>query len=191
MNLGGLAFGLYLVGFLLARIVPAKTLFLVSFTESTFMQSTNSLTNFEKEGIDNLRGGGGAGGESTVRPLRAGKGTTYSTPKMQLLSKVGRMCNNDDDLEILNKEDADVMWNEFFRFRQRIKYNLMCIILCCCTRSQRNKADSELYKQLLLESSESKLERALDVRSILRTNKYLKLLLNASLNRSAQFLIRN
>jgi len=78
---------------------------------------------------------------------------------------------------VITKEDSDVMWNEFLRFRSRIRYNLMCIVLCCCTRKQRTKADSELYKQLLLKSSEEHLQQALDVRSIVRTNKYLKLLL--------------
>ena len=67
----------------------------------------------------------------------------------------------------------------------------MGAILCCCTRKQRDKADTELYKQLLLKSSEIKLTKALDVKSILRTNKYLKLLLHSVLSKQGRFLIRN
>ena len=116
-----------------------------------------------------------------------------ATPKMQLLKKVALMCTNkiEEPLEPLYKGDTEVMWNEFLRFRQRIKYNIMGVILCCCTRKQRAKADSELYKQLLLKSSENKILKALDVRSILRTNKYLKLMLHATLSKKSQFLIRN
>ena len=114
-----------------------------------------------------------------MRPLRI-KGGSYTTPKMQILEKVEKMCSGggkeQEDSEI-TKEDTDVIWNEFLRFRQRIQYKMMCMVLCCCTRKQRTKADSELYKQLLLKSSEAQLERVLDVRSIARTNKYLKLLL--------------
>lgn len=91
----------------------------------------------------------------------------------------------------MTKDDTEVMWNEFLRFRQQIKYNLMGAILCCCTRKQRDKADTELYKQLLLKSSEIKLTKALDVRSILRTNKYLKLLIHSILSKQGRFLIRN
>ena len=82
----------------------------------------------------------------------------------------------------MTKYDTDVMWNEFLRFRKRIKYNIMGVVLCCCTRRCRAKADTELYKQLLIKSSEDKLVRALDIRSLFRTNKYLRLLLNATLS---------
>jgi len=93
---------------------------------------------------------------------------------------------------VLAKEDTDLMWNNFLRFRQKIKYNLMSVVFCCsCTRACRSKADSELYKQLLLKSSEEKLHKSLDVRSILRTNKYLKLLMNSTLSKRGRFLIRN
>ena len=52
-------------------------------------------------------------------------------------------------------------------------------------------ANSELYNQLLLKSSEEKLRKALDVRSIMRTNKYLKLLMHAVLTKKGRYLIRN
>ena len=52
-------------------------------------------------------------------------------------------------------------------------------------------ANSELYNQLLLKSSEEKLRKALDVRSIMRTNKYLKLLMHAILTKKGRYLIRN
>ena len=84
------------------------------------------------------------------------------------------------------------MWNEFLRFRQKIKYNnLVTTVLCCCTRKQRDKADSEFYNQLLLKSSEEHLSKVLDVRSILRTNRYLKLLLKSALSPQSLFMVRN
>ena len=162
----------------------AKTYFLVKFTESMFSQSTNMITKFDVPD---------SGGESTVRPLRV-RGSNYTTPKMQLLNKVDKLCSGggcDEKDAYISKEDTDVIWNEFLRFRQRIRYNLMCMVLCCCTRKQRTKADTELYKQLLLKSSESKLDKALDVRSIARTNNYLKLLLQSALSQEAQFMLRN
>lgn len=113
---------------------------------------------------------------------------------MQVLNKVAAMCKASKEglaSDELTKDDTEVMWNEFLRFRQQIKYNLMGAILCCCTRKQRDKADTELYKQLLLKSSEIKLTKALDVRSILRTNKYLKLLIHSVLSKQGRFLIRN
>ena len=65
-----------------------------------------------------------------------------------LLDKLGQMCESADpneEIEPITKDDTDVMWNDFMRFRKRIKYNLMSVVLCCCTRSCRVKADSELY----------------------------------------------
>ena len=47
MQLGGLAFGLYLLGVSLTRMAFSKTFFLVKFTESMYSQSTNLITNFD------------------------------------------------------------------------------------------------------------------------------------------------
>ena len=116
------------------------------FTEVIFRQAANSPTKFDV--------GNEEGGENSVRPLK-GKGA-YQTPKMVLLTKVSEMCSGkrEEPAEPLTKEDTDVMWNEFLRFRQKIKYNMITTVLCCCTRKQRSAADSELYNQLLLKSSE-------------------------------------
>ena len=119
---GGLSFGLLIVGYALTRLTQAKTLFLIRFTEDVFRQAANSPTKFD------------SADENSVRPLK-GKGA-MATPKMQLLKKVALMCTNkiEEPLEPLYKGDTEVMWNEFLRFRQRIKYNIMGVILCCCTR---------------------------------------------------------
>ena len=121
-----------------------------------------------------------------------GKGAEQA-PKMIILNKVDEMCSDkrEEPVEPLSKDDTDVMWNEFLRFRQKIKYNMMTTVLCCCTRKQRAKSNSALYNQLLLKSSEEKLSKALDVRSIMRTNKYLKLLMHAILTKKGRYLIRN
>ena len=112
---------------------------------------------------------------------------------MIILKKVDELCSDkrDENVEPLSKDDTDVMWNEFLRFRQKIKYNMITTVLCCCTRKQRSMANSELYNQLLLKSSEEKIRKALDVRTIMRTNKYLKLLMNALLTKKGRYLIRN
>lgn len=169
----------------MTRLSAAKTLFIVSFTQDVFQQSANSTSKFDSEETPN----------TSVMPLRGI--AAAQAPKMQLLDKIGRMCTNTPHAgkiasgESVAKEDTDVMWNEFLRFRKRIKYNVMGVVLCCCTRRCRAKADSELYKQLLLKSSEDKLARALDIRSIFRTNKYLRLFLNATLSEKGRFLMRN
>ena len=62
---------------------------------------------------------------------------------MQVLNKVVALCEASkamgrgeevEAVDDLSKDDTEVMWNEFLRFRQRIKYNVMGAILCCCTR---------------------------------------------------------
>ena len=125
-----------------------------------------------------------------MKPLRGV--AAAQAPKSALLEKIGRMSQEtQSSKEKITKDDVDNMWNEFLRFRKRIRYNIMGVILCCCTRGCRARADSELYKQLLLKSSEDKLVRALDVRSLFRTNKYLRLLMHATLSSRGRFLIRN
>ena len=97
-----------------------------------------------------------------------------------------------DSAEPIKSEDTDVMWNEFLRFRKAIKYSAIYTLLCCCCGKKRGvKEDSELYRQLLLKESREKLEKVLDVRSIMRTNKYLKLLLRSVLSAQSQFMLRN
>ena len=47
-KIGGLSFGLYMLGYILARFAFARTLFLVNFTEAMYSQSTNAVTKFDK-----------------------------------------------------------------------------------------------------------------------------------------------
>ena len=112
-------------------MAPARTGFLVRFTEDVFRQSTVSLTKFDQSAATL--------GESSVRPLRGRVAET--TPKMQMLRKVAGLCTSGLRMggtalgEGVQSEDTDVMWNEFLRFRRKIKYNLIYTLLCnCCTR---------------------------------------------------------
>ncbi len=48
IQFGGLAFGLYVLGSVIVSVlVPAKTMFLVSFTEAVFKRNTNGVTDFD------------------------------------------------------------------------------------------------------------------------------------------------
>ncbi len=182
IEVGGFTASLLAIGHLLTRFSLAKTFFLVSFTEDMFQQSSSDASKFDSK----------AAGDASVKPLRENNET--QNLKLALFEKVQKLCSTKrpEMRIVLAKEDTDLMWNNFLRFRQKIKYNLMSVVFCCsCTRACRSKADSELYKQLLLKSSEEKLHKSLDVRSILRTNKYLKLLMNSTLSKRGRFLIRN
>ena len=114
IELGGLTVGLLIIGFVLTRLAQARTLFLVKFTEDVFWQAANSPTKFD-QASDLI---GPQNGENSVRPLK-GK-YAQSTPKMQVLNKVAAMCKASKQgvqSDELTKDDAEVMWNEFLRFR--------------------------------------------------------------------------
>ena len=74
-----------------------------------FRQAANSPTKFDA--------GNEEGGENSVRPLK-GKGAQQA-PKMIILTKVDELCSDkrEEPVEPLTKDDTDVMWNEFLRFR--------------------------------------------------------------------------
>ena len=120
------------IGYLLTRFSFAKTFFLVSFTEDVFQQSSSNAYKFDSKEV----------GEASVKPLRE-NGDAHNL-KLALFEKVQNLCSkkHQDKKIVLAKEDTDLIWNNFLRFRQKIKYNLMSVVFCCsCTRACRAKAD--------------------------------------------------
>ena len=100
----------------------------------------------------------------------------------------------------LTKEDTDTLWKEFLSYRPKLLFNMSCwsiaARLCCrsfrcCQRQEKVWENSFMFKQTLLEASQYKVEKELDVVTIMKTTRYLRLLINSILTRKAKALLLN
>ena len=121
-------------------------------------------------------------------------------PKHQLIKKVKDLCQpkmaGGGRAAMLTREYADILWNEFLTSRYFINFsmkNILQYIFCSwgCKMCQPNPISDEGYQQLLIQSGKRKYESALDVQSIYRTNKYLRIFLESFYSHKSIKLMKN
>ena len=120
--------------------------------------------------------------------------------RSKLLEKVERMGELPYRPSLrLTKEDTDTLWKDFLSLRPKLLIDNSCCpifrMLCCksncCSRREDIWENSDLHGQTLLKAAQIRMDKELDIVTIMRTNRYLRLLIHSLLSRKARSLLKN